>query len=92
MVKITIVGRVMDGLPLAQGPRYVNEENCSFLCYKQQGEFILKEISRGALIPSKMTIRIDHHSLKYPFPYPYFLYMNTADCSMISIRFVHVVE
>ncbi|KAJ6358494.1 hypothetical protein OIU76_000244 [Salix suchowensis] len=54
----------MDGLPLAQGPRYVNEENCSsFLCYKQQGEFILKEISRGALIPSKMTIRIDHHSL-----------------------------
>ncbi|KAJ6375004.1 hypothetical protein OIU77_000050 [Salix suchowensis] len=27
----------MDGLPLAQGPRYVNEENCSsFLCYKQQ--------------------------------------------------------
>ncbi|KAJ6386465.1 hypothetical protein OIU78_016384 [Salix suchowensis] len=66
MVKITIVGRVMDGLPLAQGPRYVNEENCSsFLCYKQQGEFILKEISRGALIPSKMTIRIDHHSLNY---------------------------
>ncbi|KAF9672016.1 hypothetical protein SADUNF_Sadunf12G0110400 [Salix dunnii] len=39
MVKITIVGRVMDGLPLAQGPRYVNEENCSsFLCYKQQGK------------------------------------------------------
>lgn len=73
MVKITIVGRVMDGLPLAQGPRYVNEENgSSFLCYKQQGEFILKEISRGALMPSKMTIRIDHHSLKYPFPYPYF--------------------
>ncbi|KAJ6417681.1 hypothetical protein OIU84_001123 [Salix udensis] len=66
MVKITIVGRVMDGLPLAQGPRYVNEENgSSFLCYKQQGEFILKEISRGALIPSKMTIRIDHHSLNY---------------------------
>ncbi|KAI5569988.1 hypothetical protein POPTR_012G140600v4 [Populus trichocarpa] len=65
MVKITIVGRVIDGLPLAQGPRYVNEENDNFLCYKQQGEFILKEISRGALIPSMMTIRIDHHSLNY---------------------------
>ncbi|XP_061956552.1 25.3 kDa vesicle transport protein SEC22-1 isoform X2 [Populus nigra] len=64
MVKITIVGRVIDGLPLAQGPRYVSEENDNFLCYKQQGEFILKEISRGALIPSMMTIRIDHHSLK----------------------------
>ncbi|KAJ6883052.1 25.3 kDa vesicle transport protein isoform X1 [Populus alba x Populus x berolinensis] len=65
MVKITIVGRVIDGLPLAQGPRYVNGENDNFLCYKQQGEFILKEISRGALVPSMMTIRIDHHSLNY---------------------------
>lgn len=62
---MTIVGRVIDGLPLAQGPRYVNGENDNFLCYKQQGEFILKEISRGALVPSMMTIRIDHHSLNY---------------------------
>ncbi|XP_010662773.1 25.3 kDa vesicle transport protein SEC22-1 isoform X2 [Vitis vinifera] len=62
MVKLTIVGRVSDGLPLAQGLRYQNdEENENFLCYKQQAEFILKEISRGALSPSKMTIHIDHY-------------------------------
>ncbi|OMO97867.1 hypothetical protein COLO4_14303 [Corchorus olitorius] len=69
MVKLTIVGRVKDGLPLAQGKRYVNSEeiNDNFQCYKQQAEFILKEISRGALPPSKMTIRLDHHSFKYPF-------------------------
>lgn len=66
MVKLTIVGRVSDGLALAQGPRYGNEENDSFLFYKQQGEFILEEISRGALAPSKMTILVDHHSFKYP--------------------------
>ncbi|KAK9292890.1 hypothetical protein L1049_020871 [Liquidambar formosana] len=65
MVKLTIVGRVSDGLPLAQGPRYMNEENENFLWYKQQGEFILKEISRGALAPSKMTIRVDHHCFNY---------------------------
>ncbi|XP_043716383.1 25.3 kDa vesicle transport protein isoform X2 [Telopea speciosissima] len=61
MVKLTIIGRVSDGLPIAQGPRYVNEENDNMLFYKQQGEFILREISRGVLSPSKMSIRIDHH-------------------------------
>ncbi|XP_062076130.1 25.3 kDa vesicle transport protein SEC22-1 [Humulus lupulus] len=67
MVKVTIVGRVREGLPLAQGPRYVNkEENESFSFNKQQGELILKEISRGALPHSKMTIRVDH---QYCFNY-----------------------
>ncbi|CAL5343983.1 unnamed protein product [Camellia sinensis] len=63
MVKMTIVGRVSDGLPIAQGPRYVNEEDENFSSYKQQAEFILKEISRtgSSLAPSKMTIRLDLH-------------------------------
>ncbi|GKU89333.1 hypothetical protein SLEP1_g3484 [Rubroshorea leprosula] len=62
MVKLTIIGRLRDRLPLAQVPRYQNEENESFSYYKHQGEFILKEISRGALSLSRMTIRLDHHS------------------------------
>ncbi|GLU21088.1 hypothetical protein SLE2022_372510 [Rubroshorea leprosula] len=65
MVKLTIIGRLRDGLPLAQVPRYQNEENESFSYYKHQGEFILKEISRGALSLSRMTIRLDHHSFNY---------------------------
>ncbi|XP_057424185.1 25.3 kDa vesicle transport protein SEC22-1 [Lotus japonicus] len=66
MVKLTVVGRASDGLPLAQGLRYTNEENGSYLsCYKQQAEFILKEISKGALMASKMTIRIDHYCFNY---------------------------
>lgn len=67
MVKLTIVGRVRDGLPLAEGPRYLNQQNDNFSSfYKQQAEFILKEISRGALAPPKMIIHVDHHSFQYP--------------------------
>ncbi|XWS61152.1 hypothetical protein CRYUN_Cryun07bG0100900 [Craigia yunnanensis] len=66
MVKLTIVGRVNEGLPLAQGASYVGKENDNFSSnYKQEAEFILKEISRGALPLSKMTIRVDHHSFNY---------------------------
>lgn len=66
MVKVTIVGRASDGLPLAQGLRYMNEENGYFSRYRQQAEFILQEISRGALTASKMTILIDYYCFKYP--------------------------
>lgn len=66
MVKVTIVGRVSDGLPLAQGLRYMNEENGYLSCYRQQAEFILQEFSRGALTASKMTIHIDNFCFKYP--------------------------
>ncbi|CAL5362246.1 unnamed protein product [Camellia sinensis] len=63
MVKMTIVGRVSDGLPIAQSPRYVNEEDENFSSYKQQAEFMLKEISRtgSSLAPCKVTIRLDLH-------------------------------
>ncbi|KAK6936856.1 Longin domain [Dillenia turbinata] len=66
MVKLTMVGRVSDGLPIAQATRYLDEENDNFLYYKQQAEFILKEISMGSLPSSKMTIRVDH---QYSFNY-----------------------
>jgi len=64
MVKVTIVGRVSDGLPLAQGLRYMNEEYGYLSCYRQQAEFILQEISRGSLTSSKMTIHVDNFCFK----------------------------
>lgn len=67
MVKLTLVGRVKDGLPLAEGPTYMNQENDNLSTYKQQGEFILKEISRGALSTSKMTIFLNSYCFKYAF-------------------------
>ncbi|RZB44139.1 25.3 kDa vesicle transport protein isoform B [Glycine soja] len=65
MVKVTIVGRVSDGLPLAQGLRYMNEEYGYLSCYRQQAEFILREFSRGALTAPKMTIHIDNFCFNY---------------------------
>lgn len=66
---MTIVGRVSDGLPIAQGPRYVSQEDDNISSYMQQAEFILEEISRsGSLAPSKMIIPIDdNHCFQYPF-------------------------
>ncbi|KAL1555087.1 25.3 kDa vesicle transport protein [Salvia divinorum] len=67
MLKLTIVGRVSDGLPLAHGPRYVNEENNDggISSQKQQAEFLLHEVSRRALPHSKMTIFFDDHCFNY---------------------------
>ncbi|KAJ8554447.1 hypothetical protein K7X08_025125 [Anisodus acutangulus] len=53
-------------MPLAQGPRHVHhEENDVLTTYKQQAEFILKEISSQALPSSNMTILVDHHCFNY---------------------------
>ncbi|KAK8487126.1 hypothetical protein V6N13_046577 [Hibiscus sabdariffa] len=80
MVKLTLVGRVKDGLPLAQEARYLTNETTTShnlsSNYKQQAEFLLHEISRGALPLSSMTVRVDHHSFKYPFPYKLFPYFH----------------
>lgn len=66
MVKLTIVGRIEDGLPLAQDQTYVNQQdNPSFLFYKQQAEFLLKQISKDSWLHPKMTILLDHHSFQY---------------------------
>ncbi|EFH42163.1 hypothetical protein ARALYDRAFT_495296, partial [Arabidopsis lyrata subsp. lyrata] len=66
MVKLTIVGRVEDGLPLAQDQTYVNQQdNASFLLYKKQAEFLLKQISKDSLLHPKMTILLDHHSFHF---------------------------
>lgn len=67
MVKVTIIGRVSDGMPLAQGPRLHEENNDVLTTYKKQAEFILKEISLQALPDNKMTILVDHHCFKYSF-------------------------
>ncbi|XP_068646280.1 25.3 kDa vesicle transport protein SEC22-1 [Aristolochia californica] len=65
MIKLTIVGRVSDGLPLARGPCHLSEENENTLYYRQQGEMILREISKATLTASKMSIRTDHFLFHY---------------------------
>ncbi|XP_051142520.1 25.3 kDa vesicle transport protein isoform X2 [Andrographis paniculata] len=65
MVRLTIVGRVSDGMPLARGARYVNEGSDDVLSYNEKGEFLLREISRGALPSSRMTIFLDQYYFNY---------------------------
>ncbi|XP_072967475.1 25.3 kDa vesicle transport protein SEC22-1 [Typha angustifolia] len=65
MVKLTLVGRLSDGMPISQTPTYLNEEDGVSSFYRQQAELVLKEISRGALKYSKMSILIDHHCFHY---------------------------
>ncbi|XP_073106075.1 25.3 kDa vesicle transport protein SEC22-1 [Elaeis guineensis] len=65
MVKLTLVGRLSDGMPLSQTPTYLTEDNEVSSLYRQKGELVLKEIAAGALTNSKMTILIDHHCFHY---------------------------
>ena len=63
MVKLTIVGRVNDGLPMSQGPMYDGDDDN--MVYKQHAEFLLHEISINALPTSNTTIVLHHHYFKY---------------------------
>ncbi|XP_010537189.1 PREDICTED: 25.3 kDa vesicle transport protein isoform X2 [Tarenaya hassleriana] len=64
MLKLTIVGRVEDGLPLSQDGSSFSGNN-SFLFYKKQAEFLLGEISSGSLLHPRMTVWVDHHSFHF---------------------------
>ncbi|GKC56747.1 25.3 kDa vesicle transport protein [Tanacetum coccineum] len=64
MVKLTIVGRVNDGLPLSQGPIYHDDDDDNTV-YKQHAEFLLREISVDALPTSNTTIFLHHHCFNY---------------------------
>ncbi|XP_024959513.1 25.3 kDa vesicle transport protein isoform X2 [Cynara cardunculus var. scolymus] len=64
MVKLTIVGRLNDGLPLSQGPIYANDDDVTTI-FKQHAEFLLHEISTAALPPSATTIFHHHHCFNY---------------------------
>ncbi|KAM0942076.1 putative vesicle-trafficking protein Sec22 [Dioscorea sansibarensis] len=62
MVKLTLIGRLSDGLPLTQTPEYLNEDIEATSEYKDKGELVLVEISRrGVLENSGLTFLIDHH-------------------------------
>lgn len=63
MVKLTIVGRVNDGLPMSQGPMY--DEADDNMVYKQHAEFLLREISVDALPTLNTTIVLHDHCFNY---------------------------
>ncbi|KAI3749041.1 hypothetical protein L6452_12574 [Arctium lappa] len=65
MVKLTIIGRLNDGLPISQGPIYAAEDDDVTTIYKQHAELLLHEISTAALPPSATTILLHRHCFNY---------------------------
>lgn len=66
MVKLTMIARVTDGLPLAEGlddGRDINDIEF----YKQQAKALFKNLSRGQNAPSRMSIETGPYVFKYPF-------------------------
>lgn len=66
MVKLTMIARVTDGLPLAEGlddAREVQEAEQ----YKQQVKSLFKNLSTGQNEPSRMSIETGPYIFQYPF-------------------------
>nr|XP_043631805.1 25.3 kDa vesicle transport protein [Erigeron canadensis] len=68
MVKLTIVGRISDGLPISQqGPDHINQvvDDDIITNFRKHAELLLHEISIAALPPSSATIFIHPHCFYY---------------------------
>ncbi|PWA70734.1 Longin domain-containing protein [Artemisia annua] len=71
MVKLTIVGRVNDGLPMSQGPIY--DEDDDNKVYKQHAEFLLHEtplrLCQLLIPPSSSTIIASRTQTRRKIPF-----------------------
>jgi vesicle transport protein SEC22 len=64
MVKLTMIARVTDGLPLAEGLDDGREKK-DLEFYKQQAKSLFKKLSPGQCEPSRMS-----YEIPYVFEYP----------------------
>jgi hypothetical protein len=64
MVKLTILARVTDGLPLAEGLDDGNQKDLEF--YKQQAKSLFKKLSQGQHEPSRMSVETGSYYFQYP--------------------------
>lgn len=63
MVKLTLIARVTDGLPLAEG--LDTDKNQDLEYYKQQAKNLFKKISQGATPPSRASYESGPYFLHY---------------------------
>lgn len=66
MVKLTLIARVTDGLPLAEGLDDGREQN-DMEFYKQQAKQLCKELSRRQHEASRMSVETGPYFFQYPF-------------------------
>lgn len=65
MVKLTMIARVTDGLPLAEGLDDGRDIQDSEF-YKQQVKALFKNLSRGQNEPSRMSVETGPYVFQYP--------------------------
>ena len=66
MVKLTMLARVTDGLPLAEGLDDGRDWQDAEL-YKQQIKALFKNLSRGQNEPSRMSVETGPYIFQYPW-------------------------
>ncbi|KAE8650885.1 hypothetical protein Csa_000865 [Cucumis sativus] len=77
MVKLTMIARVTDGLPLAEGlddGRDLRDAEY----YKQQAKSLFKNLSTGQNEPSRMSVETGAYVFQYP--------CNMQDCFPCNLR------
>lgn len=76
MVKLTMIARVTDGLPLVEGLDDGRDlKDAEF--YKQQVKALFKNLSRGQNEPSRMSIETGPYIFQYPFfPCEFFMLLH----------------
>lgn len=68
MVKLTMIARVTDGLPLAEGLDDGRDmQDAEF--YKQQIKALFKNLSRGQNEASRMSVETGSYVFQYPFSF-----------------------
>ena len=65
MVKLTMIARVTDGLPLAEGLDDGRDQKDSDF-YKQQAKLLFKNLSKGQHEASRMSIETGSYFFQYP--------------------------
>jgi hypothetical protein len=80
MVKLTMVARVTDGLPLAEGlDDGRDQKDADF--YKQQAKLLFKNLSKGQHEASRMSIETGPYYFQYPYVLcGYFILGIVHDC------------
>lgn len=66
MVKLTMIARVTDGLPLAEGLDDGRDMQDSEF-YKQQVKALFKNLSRGQNEASRMSVETGPYVFQYPY-------------------------
>jgi vesicle transport protein SEC22 len=66
MVKLTMIARVTDGLPLAEGLDDGGRDQKDIEFYKQQAKQLCKRLSQQKQEPSRMSVETGPYFFQYP--------------------------